>query len=241
MPYIYTANILTTTNSKILTFADDTAVLVGYTNPESAVNLLQESITKIGKWLQDKQLKAKPNKCNHITLRKQIPPNILLNGTHITQTKQVKYLGLHLDTQLTWKQHTKSIIDKIQTTRRQLAKSKLYKENKLKIYKTIEKPIWTYGIPLWGTAAMSRINKIETMQTKILRMIVNIPWYVRNEDIRRNLRIPTVKQVISSYAERYKERIATHSNRLAAETINASNMERRLKRKHSADLTKDIT
>ena len=122
-----------------------------------------------------------------------------------------------------------------------MAKSKLYKENKLKIYKTIEKPIWTYGIPLWGTAAMSRINKIETMQTKILRMIVNIPWYVRNEDIRRDLRIPTVKQVISSYAERYKERIATHSNRLAAETINASNMERRLKRKHSADLTKDIT
>ena len=122
-----------------------------------------------------------------------------------------------------------------------MAKSKLCKENKLKIYKTIVKPIWTYGIPLWGTAAMSRINKIKTMQTKILRMIVNIPWYVRNEDIRRNLRIPTVKQVISSYAERYKERIATCSNRLAAETINTSNMERRLKRKHSADLTKDIT
>ena len=142
MPYIYTANILTTTNSKILTFADDTAVLVGYTKPESAVNLLQESITKIGKWLQDKQLKAKPNKCNHITftLRKQILPNILLNGTHITQTKQVKYLGLHLDTQLTWKQHTKSVIDKRWTTRRQMhwltsRKSKLSIENKLKISK----------------------------------------------------------------------------------------------------------
>ena len=54
------------------------------------------------------------DKCNHITftLRKKIAPNILLNGTHITQTKQVKYLGLHLDTQLTRKQHTKSIIDK---------------------------------------------------------------------------------------------------------------------------------
>ena len=67
---------------------------------------------------------------------------------------------------------------------------------------------------------MSHINKIETMQAKILRTIVNAPWYVRNEDIRRDLGIPTVKEEINRYAERYKERIATHPNRLAAETIN---------------------
>ena len=42
----------------------------------------------------------------------------------------------------------------------------------------IIKPIQTYGIPLWGKAAMSHINKIETMQAKI----VNAPWYVINED-----------------------------------------------------------
>ena len=43
-------------------------------------------------------------------------------------------------------------------------KSKLSIEDKLKIYKTIIKPIWTYGIPLWGTAAMSHINKIEIVE-----------------------------------------------------------------------------
>ena len=118
-------------------------------------------------------------------------------------------------------------------------KSKLSIENKLKIYKTIIKPIWTYGI--WGTAAMNHINKIETMQAKILRTIVNAPLYVRNEDIQKDLGIPTVKEEINRYAERYKARITTHPNRLAAETINTSNMERRLKRKYPADLTKDIT
>ena len=88
---------------------------------------------------------------------------------------------------------------------------------------------------------MSHINKIETMQAKILRTIVNAPWHVRNEVIRRDLGIPTVKEAISSYAERYKARIGTHPNPLAAETINTLNMERRLKRKHPAELTKDIT
>ena len=165
---------------------------------------------------------------------------------HITQTKHVKYLGLHLDAQLTWKLNSKSIIEKIQKTRRQMhcltsRKSKLSIENNLKIYKTIIKPIWTYGIPLWGTAAMSHINKIETIQAKILRTVVNAPWYIRNEDIRRDLEIATVKEAISSNAERYKVRIATHPNRLAAETFKTINMERRLKRKHPADLTRDMT
>ena len=86
---LYTANIPTTTNSTVLTFADDR-----HTNPETAVKMLQEHIIKIENWLQEKQIKTNPNKCNHITftLRKMIPPNILLNGTHITQTKHVKYL-----------------------------------------------------------------------------------------------------------------------------------------------------
>ena len=56
---------------------------------------------------------------------------------------------------------------------------------------------------------MSHIYKIETMQAKIFRTIVNAPWYVRNEDIRRDLGIPTVKEAISSYTVRYKARIAT--------------------------------
>ena len=120
-------------------------------------------------------------------------------------------------------------------------KSKLSIENNLKIYKTIIKPIWTYGIPPWGIATMSHINKIETIQAKILRTIVNAPWYIRNEDIRRDLGIPTVKEEISRYSEKYKSRIATLPNRLAAETYKIINMDRRLKRKHPADLIKDIT
>ena len=103
------------TYSKILTFGDDTAMLVRHTDPETTVTLLLEHIAKIEKWLQDKQMKANPSKCNHtiFTIRKRKSPSILLNSTHITQTKQMNYLGLRLDPQRTWKQHIKTIIDKI--------------------------------------------------------------------------------------------------------------------------------
>ena len=88
---------------------------------------------------------------------------------------------------------------------------------------------------------MSHINKIEIIQAKIIRTIVNAPWYVRNDDIRRDLGIPTVKEEISRYSEKYKSRIATHTNRLPTETYKTINMGRRLKRKHPANLIKDIT
>ena len=139
---------------------------------------------------------------------------------YITQTRQVKYPGLHLDTQLTWKQHTKSIINKIRIKRKRMywltsRSSKLSIENKLKIYKTIIKPIWAYGIPLCRTAVMSHINKLESLQSKILRTIVNASRNVRNEDKCKDLKIPKVKKEIGRYAEKYKKRTAILANQLA--------------------------
>jgi hypothetical protein len=59
-------------------------------------------------------------------------------------------------------------------------KSKLSTNNKLLIYKTILKPIWIYGIQLWGTASTSNIEILELFQLKALRMIVEAPWHVPN-------------------------------------------------------------
>jgi hypothetical protein len=64
--------------------------------------------------------------------------------------------------------------------------SKLSTTNKLLLYKTILKPIWTYGIQLWGTASTSNIEILERFQSKVLRIIVDAPWYVPNSLIRRD-------------------------------------------------------
>ena len=54
-------------------------------------------------------------------------------------------------------------------------KSQLSLENKITIYKSILKPVWTYGIQLWGTASKSNIDIIERFQAKTFRNIVNTP------------------------------------------------------------------
>ena len=59
-------------------------------------------------------------------------------------------------------------------------RSELSLENKLLLYKTILKPIWTYGIPVWGTASHSNIEILQSFQNEVLRTIVNAPWYIPN-------------------------------------------------------------
>ena len=72
-------------------------------------------------------------------------------------------------------------------------KSQLSLENKLLVYKVILKPVWTYGIQLWGTASNSNLEILERFQSKVLRIITDAPWYVPNAMIKRDLQVPTVR------------------------------------------------
>lgn len=74
-------------------------------------------------------------------------------------------------------------------------KSQLSINNKVLLYNQVLKPIWTYGLQLWGCAKKSNTNIIQKCQNKILREIVDAPWYVRNRDIHRDLGVATVEEV----------------------------------------------
>jgi hypothetical protein len=62
------------------------------------------------------------------------------------------------------------------------------------IIKTIIKPIWTYGIELCGCDSKSYISKMQRSQSKILRMIKNAPWYVTNQTLHDDLKVPFIKK-----------------------------------------------
>jgi hypothetical protein len=137
----------------------------------------------------------------------------------LPQEEDVKYLGLHLDSRLTWRKHIFAKRKQLGITPTKMywllgRKSKLSTSNKRIIYRTILKPIWTYGIQLWGTVSTSNIEILECFQSKALRMTMDAPWYVQNTVIRRDLQIPTVKEEIRRYSSQYSARLSTHPNDL---------------------------
>jgi hypothetical protein len=102
-------------------------------------------------------------------------------------------------------------------------------------YKAILKTIWTYGIQLWGTTSNSYIAILERFQSKVLRLIVNAPWYVPNSVIRKDLGIPTVKEEISRFSSHYAVHLRTHANELIA-TLTEQPTHKRLRRYWPNDL-----
>jgi hypothetical protein len=107
---------------------------------------------------------------------------------------------------------------------------------KLLIYKTILKPIWTYGIPVWGTACNSNIAILQRYQNKVLRATVNAPWYISNKVLHTDLKVPTIREEITKFSVKYRDKITTHPNELAS-TLLEEEEPRRLKRFKPTDLT----
>jgi hypothetical protein len=87
--------------------------------------------------------------------------------------------------------------------------------NKLLLYKTILKPIWTYGVQLWGSASDSNIEILQRFQSKLLRKIFNAPWFVSNRTLHQDLKIPTVKEEIAKFSKKYNSKLENHPNHLS--------------------------
>jgi hypothetical protein len=126
-------------------------------DPATASQKLQSHLNAIQAWLHKWRVQTNALKSVHITFttRTGMCPPVHMNKVQLPCADQVKYLGLHLDRKLTWHHH-------IFTNRKQLGltltkmywllgrSSRLSLPNKLLLYGATLKPIWTYGIQLWG-------------------------------------------------------------------------------------------
>ena len=106
---IFDSDLPTSRETTLGRFADDTAirVLATHKDPKIASLNLQKHLHIIEKWLKKWKIKVNESKSSHITftLRKCHCPTGKINQTNIPQTEMVKYVGLHLDCRINWKEH----------------------------------------------------------------------------------------------------------------------------------------
>jgi hypothetical protein len=218
---LFTSDLPQAQNITIGTFADDTVILTCHSDTHRPSSCLQEYLLKLQSRLQTWKIKINESKSTYITftLRNYPSPPIYLNNVEIPPAATVKYLRLHLDNKLNWKDHTIKKRKQMDLRHKELyrllgRKSHLSVDNKLLLYKSIIAPIWTYGIELGGCASKSNIAVIQKCQSKILRAIVDAPWYVTNDMIHKDLGIPTVQEVIHERSIKHCTNLESHSNPL---------------------------
>jgi hypothetical protein len=81
---------------------------------------------------------------------------------------------------------------------------------------------------------------IQRFQNKVLKCIVQVPWYIRNSDLHRDLGIGTVTDIIT-IASSQKRRLQNHIDSEVSRLLYVQNITRRLKRKKPFKLVKQQT
>jgi hypothetical protein len=166
---IFTMDIPKTDNTLLATFADNTAILSSNDDITIAAQHLQEHLNLINNWANNWMISINESKSSQVTfaLRPGICPTIKLKNKIIPISNETKYPGIILDKRLTWKSHLQNK-RKLTNIRlhlfRPLLKSKLNLKTKM-IYNSMTRPIWSYGIQIWGMAksqtfAPSNLSKI---------------------------------------------------------------------------------
>jgi hypothetical protein len=67
---------------------------------------------------------------------------------------------------------------------------------------------------------------IQRYQNKVIKCIVNAPWYVRNSDLHRDLGIETTTDIIAKFAKSHEKRFQNHINIEASRLLNVNNINR---------------
>lgn len=243
---IYTSDQPISQNTTVADYADDKAIISIDKNPITASANLQTHLNLMSEWYTDWRIKPNPIKSIHttFTLCHSICPNVYLNNILIPTADSVRYLGLNLDKRLTWNSHIRikrlALNARLRRLRTLLTNNK-HSSLKIKVlmYKTLLKPLWTYGLQLWGTAKASNTNKIQQFQNIALRKITNAPPFVSNYTIHNDLSIKTVAEEAIRFYKIFHARLQTHQNplikNLSIQTL-PGNPRRRLKRSWCRDL-----
>ena len=120
-----------------------------------------------------------PEKCEvlRITNRKKniIATNYKIHGTILNLTKNAKYLGLSITPSLSWSEHINKITKKANSTRGFIQRNLRHASPELKTqaYFTFIRPILEYSSTVWDPYTSTNINKIEMVQRKAARFVMN--------------------------------------------------------------------
>ena len=108
-----------------------------------------------------------------------------------------RYLGVILDTRMTWSPHIVQVKKKA-AQRLGLLSSLLHRRSGLSIcpsvllYKQFIRPMMDYACPIWRSAACTHLRKVPVLQSKCLRIATCAPWSISNVQINKNLRVTSL-------------------------------------------------
>lgn len=198
----------------IISYADDTALLFSADSDSEVFEFAQNGFNVVNKWLQHNLLTLNAEKTNYIkfSMRDQIssttnaklyahhcysPNNAQCSCPVIKSTNQIKYLGIILDHNLSFKPHIKTLCGRVRKLIFIFKKLRHIADHYIirQVYFALCQSILTYCITTWGGAGKTLLLTVERAQRAILKVATSRPFIFPTNLLYKSCEVLTVRQL----------------------------------------------
>ena len=159
-------------------FADDTNLFCKHKNLTSLQASINSELSNVNSWLCANKLSLNIDKTSFVIFH---PPqrkvtfnfHLTLNGKKLQQDSCIKYLGILIDSNLSWKPQIASIAKKTKRSIGILSKLRHYVNSDIltNLYYSLIYPFLTYGITIWGNTYPTTLQPLYILQKKAVRIM----------------------------------------------------------------------
>ena len=194
----------------IVCYADDSTIIASAKSVDELTNKVNDALKSISSWMASNQMKlnAKKTKYSFFTNKKSSKiPEPVLGNEGISRAHVFKILGLQLDEGLRFANHTRTVRSKLAFCSHIMKRANynMPLSNKITLYNAYVKPSITYGITAWGSTNKKYLEKINTMQNKIVKGLIPRGLYPR--DNYKILNLMTLEQLTKYECCQFMHRI----------------------------------
>lgn len=225
---VFTYDLPNPKDTTMYQFADDTAATAQSHRTPTVIRRLQKAANVFSRYFHKWRIKINPSKSEtclftrKVARRHQPRINISIDGVEVPWANTIKYLGVRLDKRLTYRHH---IEDKIKSGEKMIRalypvigrSSKLNLEYKILMFKTILRPASLYACPVWSTCAATHIKKLQRLQSKILKLMLNVPVRTSTIEVHQDTGVELTKDFLTRMTEAFRARGLSNINRDVAQ------------------------
>lgn len=206
-------------NGKVITFADDTAIIFRGKTWEDVYSFAQKGFNMVNKWLRENLLSLNADKSKIVTfsiLNRTQPPthahlNIIAHTSidnnqcltnncyckKLERVNNIRYLGVIIDSQLSFANHIISLAGRVRKliavfkNIRHVANKKILRTT----YYALCQSLIIYCIEAWGGAAKTHLLTLEKAQRAILKVSNFLPFRHPTVQLYHDTGVLTVRQL----------------------------------------------
>ena len=184
-------------NCKVSLYADDTCIYFASNDPGELEKAINDDLSAISDWLLHNKLMLNVKKCQYMIIsskrncKKFANLNIKIENTSLEKVNKCKYLGVVIDSDLSWKPQVENVKSKVLRNFHVLRRARQFidQSTALTLYNTMVQPHFEYCSTIWMKPNSSQIKRLQILQNRALRIVLKVDYHHNRKDLYQRLEV----------------------------------------------------